>query len=226
MQKVNKSAIFRSKDTHLEDIYFGSQEHFEDVHMPRYEEITKRFLKIYQEKPVYYARCPGSITLFGDYGYYHGLCSIKSAIENDIIIAFCLTSEDKIILNHALPSLFPTETISSDPNQKFQDDNNLVNYFLVGYKAALADLKYDNYPGCKLLIYGNLPTSSGLSSSYSLSVAAGLTALCLNGLLNKINSETFLENLIKFHRMVSEGSTLNINFESLLTNEKGKLSSF
>jgi galactokinase len=154
--------------------------------MPRYEEITKRFKKIYEEKPKYYARCPGSITLFGDYGYYHGFSSLKSSIENDTILAFSPSDDDKIVLNHALPSLFPTETLASDPNQKFKEDNLLLNYFIAGYKAALADLSLEKYPGAKILIYGNLPLSSGLCSSYSLCITAALTALCLNNLLKKV----------------------------------------
>lgn len=54
--------------------------------------------------------------------------------------------------------------------------------------------------GMNLLITGNLPVASGLSSSASLVVCSGILSLQANELNNKFEKKEFIDRLIMYER--------------------------
>jgi len=187
---------------HLDEIYTEIDGSIESYQMPRYENITLRFEKVYGEKPAYYYRAPGRINLLGEHAVASGYSSIICALEQDTVIAYAPHKENEIIINHTQPSLYPTFTISNDPSQKWKDEVSLINVFLAGYKAVLNGAGLTEFKGMKLLISGDLPISAGLGSSSSLMVASALLALHVNGLQKKTLQTTVLENLVKYEKML------------------------
>ena len=207
--------------THITDLYSGDDEKFENEHMPRFEEITKRYRKFYGFKPSFFSRAPGKINLMGDYLLQNGYSMMSAALEQDNIIAFSTTDDPFIEINHILPSIYPPEKLSNDPTQKFKEENHYINYFLAGYKAALTDLNLEKLPGIKLLITGNLPFGAGLGSSTSLIVSAALMTLFVNNLLTKIKKNKLIESIVKYEKMLSETNSEKIDPVLISTSVKG-----
>lgn len=191
-----------SKAAHLSEIYNCTPEVLETVHMPRYQDLVARFEKIYKIKPQFIARAPGRVNLIGEHIDYSGYGVLPMALEQDTIIALATTNEPEIKINHVLPTLYPSQDLPTDPFQKLKDDKSYVNYFLAGYKAGLIDSGLTEFKGIKLLISGNLPQQAGLSSSASFVVCAGMMAIAANDLVEKTNKKKFIENAIKYERMI------------------------
>lgn len=189
--------------THISEIYNCTPELLENVHMPRYQELVGRFEKIYGTKPTFIARAPGRVNLIGEHIDYAGYGVLPMALEQDTIIAFITTDEQVVKINHVMPTLFPPQDLPVDPFQKLkEDDKSYVNYFLAGYKAGLIESGLTEFKGIKLLISGNLPQQSGLSSSASFVVGVGMMAMGANNLLQKANRTKFIENAIKYERAI------------------------
>ena len=78
-------------------------------------------------------------------------------------MAYVVTDDDKITLNNIEKDMYPQQELSTDPQQKFLESANFVNYFLCGYKAILANnspvmLGDDEKPkGMKILIDSVVP---------------------------------------------------------------------
>ena len=192
---------------HLDEIYTDFDGSIESYQMPRYESIVHRFEKIYGERPIYFYRAPGRVSLIGEHAVASGYSSIICALEQDIVIAYAPHKANEIVINHTQPSLYPTLTLSNDPAQKWKDEVSLVNVFLAGYKAVLNSAGLTEYKGMKLLISGDLPIAAGLGSSSSLMVASALLALHVNGLQKKLIQSVVLDNLLKYEKMLDANAT-------------------
>lgn len=116
---------------------------------------------------------------------------LPAALDQDFIMAYSLSDDDKIVINNVDGVLFPKETLSTDPQQKFKADAHWVNYFLCGYKAVFSfdsPLKgrVEKPKGLKILIASLVPPAAGLSSSSAFTVCAAVTTLHANGLIGEI----------------------------------------
>ena len=187
---------------HLSDIYPNLYNSLEDIHIPRYDEISKRFSKLYGKEVQYFIRVPGVINLMGDPIRLHGYTPISMALDQDIVFAFAVTDKDQLLINNSQSALFPPLTISNEISQKFDENNIYLNLLLAGYKAALQESFVSNPKGLLLFISSNLPMKNGLFSSSALILAMAFAALIANNLIKKVYQSDFFENLIKFEKII------------------------
>ena len=221
MEKSDKPHEYFEIITHLEDIYCTANDAIEKIHVPRYNDFTKRFEKIYKQKPKYFVRAPGRVNLIGEHIDYMDYGVLPMAIEQDCLMGFITTNEPFIELNHIQSAIFPSETFSNDPHQKFSEIHKYSNYFLAGYKAALIDSGITEFQGLKILISGNVPLAAGLSSSSALTVCSTLLTLVANGLQKNKKKTEFVERIIKYERMCAiAGGGMDQTISCL--GEKGK----
>ena len=96
----------------LDQIY---QDGVETSHKPRYEELLRRFRELYGCKPAFYCRAPGRVNIIGEHIDYCGYSVLPAALEQDFIMAYSLSDDDKIVINNVDGVLFPTETVPTDP---------------------------------------------------------------------------------------------------------------
>lgn len=154
--------------------------------------MSRRFKNYYDEKPAFYCRAPGRVNIIGEHIDYCGYSVLPAAIEQDFIMAYTPTDDEKITINNIDKDCYPSEIISTDPLQKFKEDAHWLNYFLCGYKAILAlespiKERVSKPRGMKILIDSNVPAAAGLSSSSAFCVCAAITTLHANGLIDHLD---------------------------------------
>ena len=125
-------------DTQLKEVYQDINGSLKSVHEPRYKNIRDRFKSLYGDVPKFFARAPGRVNIIGEHIDYCGYAVLPAAIEQDFVIAYTVNDSSNIVINNMDKDQFPTETINSDPNQKFKEGNHWLNYFLCGMKAILS----------------------------------------------------------------------------------------
>jgi galactokinase len=179
----------------LKDIYIESSNYDKSIkgfHEPRYVRMNERFKQKYGRELEFYVRAPGRVNIIGEHIDYCGYSVLPAAIEQDFIMAYCLTDDDKIVLNNYDKDSYEEETISTDPFQKFKETGHYLNYFLCGYKAILAldspwKSKVTKPKGMRIYIDSLVPPAAGLSSSSAFCVCASTLTAHANGLLGEID---------------------------------------
>jgi galactokinase len=214
------SDFLQSLKCHLSNIYPNNYNSLEDVHIPRYDEISKRFSLTFGHELQFFIRIPGVINLLGDPLKLYGHAPLCMNLDQDIVFAFAMTDKSQIVISNSQNAIFPQLTIPTDVAQKFDDENNYLNLLLAGYKAALYDSFVAIPKGLQIYISSNLPTKNGFSSSSALILGMCFTTLVANGLVKKTYQETIFENLIKYEKMVSTQIAWHHHFTSMLFNKK------
>jgi galactokinase len=154
------------------------------VQVPRYEALLKKFEERYgTKKPDLLIRSPGRVNVIGEHIDYCFFSVLPMAVEADIIMAIQLTDEPVIEVANTNPD-FPATKFDlpkdGSPVEIDATKSDWANYFRCGLVVGQDYLKKNNYPctkGIKVLIDGNVPTGSGLSSSAALWFVP-LSALC------------------------------------------------
>jgi N-acetylgalactosamine kinase len=191
----------------LDKIYQDVNGSLKEVHEKRFYNLMKRFEAMYGEKPKFFCRAPGRVNIIGEHIDYCGYSVLPAALDQDFIMAYIPSGDDKITINNVDKDLYPTETLTTEPHQKFREQAHFINYFLCGYKAvlALSDSPFKETvkepKGFKMLCESLVPPAAGLSSSSAFCVCAAVTTLHANGLLDKIDQATLAELVIQAERM-------------------------
>ncbi|CAD8080506.1 unnamed protein product [Paramecium sonneborni] len=179
-------------------------------------------------QPQFLVKAPGRVNLIGEHIDYMGYGVLPFALEQSCFMLFATDGND-IQIQHADDQQFKQTSLSVNPKEEYKEIQNYVKYVLAGYKAGI---QYGNAnQGIKILISGNLPFSSGLSSSSSLVVASSLMSLQVSGKTQQdIDRHQFVNQIIKFEREAGtacggmdqtisvfgqEGSALYIEFDPL-----------
>ena len=179
----------------LKDIYHESKQFdlsIKGCHEPRYQRINERFKEKYGMHPEFYARAPGRVNIIGEHIDYCGYSVLPAAIEQDMIMAYAVTNDDKIVINNYDKDLYPEISISTDAHQKFGEHGSFINYFLCGYKAILAlespfKGKVTKPTGLRIYIDSLVPPAAGLSSSSAFVVCSAVLTAHANKLLKEID---------------------------------------
>lgn len=216
MQSLKKMLI-----CHLPDIYPNNYNSIEDTHIPRYDEISKRFSKIFGTEVHYFLRVPGIINIMGDPLKSYGFDPLCITIDQDIVFAFALTNKKDIVVHNSQNALYPPLIFPADISQKFDEENNYLNLLLSGLKAALQDTLVSSPKGISIFISSNLPIKAGLMSSSALMFGMFCVISFANNLNKRIFQEEIHENLMKFEKIHFPQMQYKYHISSLLFNKKG-----
>ena len=166
-------------------------------------------------------RVPCYIQLLGEHYSDSGFGNISFCGEQDTVIAFQTNKANEIIINHMIQASFPTRKISSDLSQKFDEHDEYLNLFLIGFKAALQSVNPEQrkqLPGVKILVDTNFPKRRGLGQSNSISLAAMLVAM--HSYKIKLSYQQIIDNLWKYKTVVKSDIPYRFQETVILMSEK------
>lgn len=146
----------------------------------RYESLLAAFQTKYGCNPQFVSRAPGRVNIIGEHVDYSGYGVLPMAIEQDVAIACRPNSTGEMRFSNVSADYQD----HSCPASGFQiDRENIIwyGYVLCGFKGVIEELGIEKPVGVDMLVSGNIPPASGLSSSSALVCCAALTAVCANG---------------------------------------------
>ncbi len=131
-------------------------------------ELAAEFRRRFSVPPDHIVRAPGRVNLIGEHTDYNGGFVLPMAIDREVHIA-ARRRADRVVRMIALDfggdeSIFSLDAIG-------RDDAHAWSNYLRGVALMLQRLGA-SLPGLDLLIHGNVPIGSGLSSSAAIEVAA------------------------------------------------------
>ncbi|XP_042890881.1 N-acetylgalactosamine kinase-like isoform X2 [Penaeus japonicus] len=149
----------------------------------RLASLQEKFNRKYNKAPEFFARAPGRVNLIGEHVDYCGYAVFPMAIEQDILVAVSTNSAGTLRLSNVEDS-YPTH--SSDINKiEIQKERPAwFNYVLCAIKGIAEEGGMEGpLTGLDLMVSGNIPPSSGLSSSSALVCAVALAVSHAHDLL-------------------------------------------
>ncbi|XP_057693054.1 N-acetylgalactosamine kinase isoform X1 [Corythoichthys intestinalis] len=146
----------------------------------RLQNLKNAFERHYGETPLFYACAPGRVNLIGEHIDYCGFSVLPMAIEQNIFAAVSVNNLGTIQLANINP-LYNNITVSCSEEIVIDRTNpKWYYYFLCGVKGIQEKFGITRLPGMSCVIDGNVPPSSGLSSSSALVCCAGLVTMEAN----------------------------------------------
>ncbi|XP_069844499.1 N-acetylgalactosamine kinase isoform X3 [Dipodomys merriami] len=151
------------------------------VAQPRLLKLKEMFKSKFGSIPKYYVRAPGRVNIIGEHIDYCGYSVLPMAVEQDMLIAVEPVKTHTLQLANTNP-LYPDFSTSVNNIQIDKTKPLWHNYFLCGFKGIQEHFGLSNPTGMNCLVDGNIPPSSGLSSSSALVCCAGLVTLTVLGM--------------------------------------------
>lgn len=146
----------------------------------RKQHLLARFGEVFGGEPRTF-RAPGRVNLIGEHTDYNGGFVLPVAIDRDVLFA-ARARDDRTVRLHALnfeaSSEFSLDDIRRDEAQPW---SNYVRGVALYLQRELGE-SGNRLRGMDVVISGNVPVASGLSSSAALEVGAATTLLGLAGL--------------------------------------------
>jgi galactokinase len=179
----------------------------------RWETLLEKFDSEYGRPADFVSRSPGRVNLIGEHIDYMLYQVFPMAITADVLVA--------VGIHPTAPGSQPTIRVANVddvkfPRREFQIpvDGDVVvdhavpdwsNYFKAGLRGVLPYLRKSDggfVPvGMDVLVHGNVPTGSGLSSSTAFVCASALAVMAANG-VEKIDKKELCERTIASERAV------------------------
>lgn len=140
------------------------------------EELKKEFIRLYGEGEITLFHSPGRVNLIGEHIDYNGGYVFPCALELGTYACVRKRTDRKI--NLASTNVDLRVTLDLD-NVIYKEEDDWANY----PKGVISVIQKNGYnvEGMDIIISGNIPSGSGLSSSASLEV---LIAVIINNLFN------------------------------------------
>jgi galactokinase len=138
-------------------------------------ELQEKFRKCYGGRARIY-RAPGRVNLIGEHTDYNDGFVMPAAIEFYVWIAIAPRNDRKLLLH----STNFSETVEIDMRNGIAPRNHWSDY--VSGVAVMLERAGHHLEGANLLILGDVPIGSGLSSSAAIEVASGFALLENSGL--------------------------------------------
>lgn len=220
-ETLDLSSLKKLLICHLADIYPNIYNSLEDTHIPRYDEISKRFSKIYGTEVQYFLRIPGLINLMGDPLKQYGYDPLCINTDQDIVFAVAFTNKQEISIHNSQNAIYPPLTLTTDTSLKFDEENKYFNLLLSGFKTALLESLVPSPKGLSIFISSNLPVRTGLMSSSALMLGMFCLTAMANNLWKRIYQQDMLENLMKFEKMHYNQIPYSFHISAMLFNKKG-----
>lgn len=191
---------------------------------PRLLKLKEMFNSKFGSTPKFYVRAPGRVNIIGEHIDYCGYSVIPMAVEQDMLIAVEPVKTHTLQLANTDP-LYPD--FSTTANNICIDKTKPLwhNYFLCGFKGIQEHFGLSKLPGMNCLVDGNIPPSSGLSSSSALVCCAGLVTLTVLGL--RLSKVELAEICAKSERYIgTEGGGMDQSISFLAEEGTAKLIEF
>ncbi|XP_045384740.1 N-acetylgalactosamine kinase isoform X2 [Lemur catta] len=154
--------------------------------------------------PKFYVRAPGRVNIIGEHIDYCGYSVLPMAVEQDMLIAVEPVKTHILQLANTNP-LYPDFSTNANNIQIDKTKPLWHNYFLCGFKGIQEHFGLSNLTGMNCLVDGNIPPSSGLSSSSALVCCAGLVTLTVLGM--NLSKGLKTPNLISINNYTKLGGT-------------------
>ena len=139
-------------------------------------DIGRRFAEIFGEEPAIVVRAPGRVNLIGGHTDYNDGYVLPVAIDRSILVA-AAPRDDRQVVIHALDfgesAEFSLDDIEHDRVKTWSNYQRGVAYFLEERGIEL--------PGLNVVVVGDIPIGSGLSSSAAVEVSLAYTWQVLAG---------------------------------------------
>lgn len=148
----------------------------------RISTLNDVYMQEFDSKPSFFVRVPGRVNIIGEHIDYCGYPVLPMALEQDIHVAAGLLDEPQLCIRN-VNKKYENYNVKINTFEELQIENDQngkphwYNYILCGVKGALEHLNDKKITGVQLLIDGNIPPASGLSSSSALVSAACLSFL-------------------------------------------------
>ncbi|XP_013188658.1 N-acetylgalactosamine kinase [Amyelois transitella] len=175
----------------------------------RIQRLSAVFGEQFQRNPSFYVRVPGRVNIIGEHIDYCGYPVLPMALEQDIIIATGITDAAEINIRN-VDSKYDEVNIEMYKINEIELEPDATgkpfwyNYVICGIKGALEYLKVSSnnileLNGLQMLVEGNIPPASGLSSSSALVSAACLSFLyAQNATLTKTEIASLCANCERY----------------------------
>lgn len=140
-----------------------------------YDFITRKFTEIYGQTPRLF-RAPGRVNLIGEHTDYNDGFVLPMAIDRETVIAAFPRQDNKI----------QTYTINLNQSAECKLDepfkqNNISWFSYIEGVARILQRNGVKIFGANLLVFSDVPTGAGLSSSAALEVATGFSLCAMFG---------------------------------------------
>jgi len=140
-------------------------------------DIGQRFAEIFGGEPAAVVRAPGRVNLIGEHTDYNDGYVLPVAIDRSVVVA-AAPRDDRQVVIHALDFgesvEFSLDDIGHDQVKAWSNYQRGVAYFLEEQSVEL--------PGLNVVVVGDIPIGSGLSSSAAVEVSMAYTWQVLAGL--------------------------------------------
>ena len=135
------------------------------------------FASVFGHAPRVRTSAPGRVNLIGEHTDYNDGWVLPMAIDREVLIA-ARRRQDTRVYMVALDRRNATSEFAPDSIPR--DNQNTWSNYIRGVASLLA-LHNLRFPGLDMMIAGNVPIGSGLSSSAALLVAAAVTFQTFGG---------------------------------------------
>ena len=143
----------------------------------RAAQLRDRFRDTFGREAEFVSRAPGRVNLIGEHTDYNGGFVLPAAIDRTVLIAVCTMPETRNIevasVDYGNRTMFSLDNIKASEEEEFRWTNYMRAVAWALGKEGHIDLSA--LPGAQMLVEGNVPLGSGLSSSAAIEVAAALS---------------------------------------------------
>jgi galactokinase len=139
-----------------------------------YRELKKKFQALFPGEPRLF-RAPGRVNLIGEHTDYNDGFVLPMAIDREVGAAIKRRADRRVTVH----TVNYDETAEFDLDQPFQGMKGFWLNFVEGV-ARILETKGIRLSGAEMVIWSDVPTGAGLSSSAALEVAVGLALTEIN----------------------------------------------
>jgi N-acetylgalactosamine kinase len=210
MDNLNLSDKILILDYNQKNLEFIYNEDF--IHKERYDNLISRFEELYSSKPKIIARAPGRVNIIGEHIDYAGFAVLPMAILNDILIAIEIEDNDSNMIefeiNHYNSNMKSYNiSVKEEEMLDFVKPHDWINYVIAGFNSITSFAQNNNITinrgkRIRLLVTGNIPFASGLSSSSALTVVSALVMSVVYNINDCITKAKLAETTINYERSV------------------------
>ncbi|XP_055629062.1 N-acetylgalactosamine kinase [Toxorhynchites rutilus septentrionalis] len=148
----------------------------------RVSQLVKHFRNEFNRIPSFIVRCSGRVNLIGEHVDYCGYPVLPMAIEQTILLAVAPSDDNLIHMKNIDPKYKPFKcninSFDIDPSGSCGPE--WYKYFLCGVKGIVEYAKPSKPKGMMVVLSGNIPPASGLSSSSAVVSASVLCSAYLH----------------------------------------------